>query len=86
MKCERDNCPEGTLPIPSIDLAHKGSLSTRSPLRKYEVLGNEMAHHVSHQRTWTEITYNSPAIKNDYDVMVERKQVCNDAREYFSFL
>jgi len=85
VKCERDNCPEETLTIPSIDLAHKTSLSTGSSLHKYEILGNEMAHHVSHQMTWTEITNKLPAIKNDYDVAVERKHVCTDARVYFSF-
>jgi hypothetical protein len=86
VKCERNNCPEGTLTIPTIDLAHETSLSTRSPLHKYEILGNEMAHHVSHQITWIEITNKLTAIKNDYDVAFERKHMCTDARVYFPVL
>lgn len=72
VKCERDNCPEGTLQILSTDLEHKSSLPTRTLLHKSEILGSPMAHLVSHQRTWSAITYKLPAIRNDYDVAVER--------------
>ena len=85
VKCETDNCPEGTHPITLIDLVHKSSLLTTSHLHNYEFFGTEMAQHVSHQRTLTAITCKLPAIKNDYDVLFERNTCAPTLDNIFLF-